>query len=303
LHYFVKIVEAGSLSRAATLVYVAQPALSSQMAELEQELGVPLLHRNARGVTPTTAGETLYKEACLLLRHFDRIPEIVRSTGMDAAGSVSLGMSSTLTFSIAGPFMKACKESLPNVSLSFFSEDSVSLKARIAQHTLDLALVFEAKPSPGVSRTELFRQRLFLLHTDESHRNTESLSLPQVAQFPLILPAPPNGVRRLLDEEFAAAKLTPTVVAEIRDFASDIAAVRSGIGATILPIGDLSAVVGADSVIATQISAELRLTASVVCANDAPLTRAAEAVRVLMGPFITRYMQETQPPGMEPLSP
>jgi LysR family nitrogen assimilation transcriptional regulator len=273
------------------------------MAELEQELGIALLHRNSRGVTPTTAGETLYKEACVLLRHFDRIPEIVRSTGLDAAGSVSLGMSSTLAFFIAGSFMKACKEALPNVSLSFFSEDSVSLKSRISQHTLDLALVFEAEPLPGVTRTGLFLQRLFLLHTDEAYRNTESLSLPQVAQWPLILPVPPNGVRRLLDEEFAAAKLVPTVVAEIRDFASSIAAVRSGIGATILPIGDLSAVAGADSIIATQISAELHLTASLVCANDAPLTRAAEAVRVLIGPFVTRYMQENQPPGMEPLSP
>jgi len=49
LCYFVGIVDAGSLSRAATTLYVAQPALSQQMAELEQELGLPLLHRSARG--------------------------------------------------------------------------------------------------------------------------------------------------------------------------------------------------------------------------------------------------------------
>ena len=57
LRYFVKIVEAGSFSRAATLIHVAQPALSQQIHELEDRLGVTLLRRSARGVTPTAAGE------------------------------------------------------------------------------------------------------------------------------------------------------------------------------------------------------------------------------------------------------
>ena len=63
LHYFVGIVDAGSLSRAASTLFVAQPALSQQMADLEQRLGVPLLHRSARGVRPTPAGLLLYREA------------------------------------------------------------------------------------------------------------------------------------------------------------------------------------------------------------------------------------------------
>ncbi|MEI9899681.1 MAG: LysR family transcriptional regulator [Hyphomicrobium sp.] len=53
LRYFVKIVEAGSFSRAATTIHVAQPALSQQIAELEERLGVPVLQRHARGVRPT----------------------------------------------------------------------------------------------------------------------------------------------------------------------------------------------------------------------------------------------------------
>ena len=63
-----KIVEAGSFSRAATMVFVAQPALSQQIAELEDELGVVLLNRSPRGVQPTPAGDALYLEACAILR-------------------------------------------------------------------------------------------------------------------------------------------------------------------------------------------------------------------------------------------
>ena len=61
LRYFVKIVEAGSFSRAAATIHVAQPALSQQIADLEDRMGVPLLQRTPRGVRPTPAGEVLYR--------------------------------------------------------------------------------------------------------------------------------------------------------------------------------------------------------------------------------------------------
>jgi LysR family transcriptional regulator, nitrogen assimilation regulatory protein len=80
LRYFVKIVEAGSFSRAAALIYIAQPSLSDQIAELEQALGTPLLLRSARGVRPTAAGEILYREASAILKHLEQLPDIVRTS-------------------------------------------------------------------------------------------------------------------------------------------------------------------------------------------------------------------------------
>jgi LysR family transcriptional regulator, nitrogen assimilation regulatory protein len=302
LRYFVKIVEAGSFSRAATMLYVAQPALSTQIAELEQEIGISLLLRSARGVRATPAGEALYHEARNVLQLFDRIPEIVRATESDVAGLVSLGMSSTLAAMVAGPFMKACKIALPNVSLSFISEDSISLRNRIQQGTLELAITFEAEPTAGLTRVELFHQHMFLLHTDESRRDRPEASLEEAAEYPLILPSQPNVVRRLLERAFAAAGVTPTVVAEIRDFSSGIAAVRSGVGACIMPIGNLEQVGSADTIIATPVGDDLYLTVCVVWANDTPLSRAAEAVRAEMLPFISRYIDERRPPGVRAIA-
>jgi DNA-binding transcriptional LysR family regulator len=68
LRYFVTIVDAGSFSRAAQVAHVAQPALSQQIADLEDQLGVSLLQRSARGVNATAAGERLYVEASAILR-------------------------------------------------------------------------------------------------------------------------------------------------------------------------------------------------------------------------------------------
>jgi LysR family transcriptional regulator, nitrogen assimilation regulatory protein len=303
LRYFVAIVDSGSFSRAATMVYVAQSALSSQIAELEQELGIMLLHRTPRGARPTAAGEVMYRDATHILRLFEKIPQNVRATGLEAAGPVSIGMSSTLAGFLATSFIKACKDALPNVNLSFLTEDSVSLRNRLVQHTLDLAVLFEEEPLAGLTRTELFRQRLFLLHMDQARRQTSGLSLAQVARWPLILPAPPNGLRRLLDREFSTAGLSVQIVAEIHNFAGGIAAVHSGIGATILPMGDLSVIPGADGIIVTPIDGPMRVTASLVYPEDVPLSPAAAAVRSVMVPFVNSYVQEHQPLGMEVISP
>src|SRR6478609_11768500 len=73
LRYFVKVVECGSFSRAASTIHVAQPALSQQIAQLEEQLGVGLLLRSARGVRPTAAGEVLYREASSILRQLEEI--------------------------------------------------------------------------------------------------------------------------------------------------------------------------------------------------------------------------------------
>jgi len=295
----VKIVEAGSFSRAATLLYVAQPALSSQIAEFEAELGVTLLNRNARGVTPTPAGHAVYEEASDLLRIFLQIPDAVRPATRATSGSVKLGIVTPLSYLFAAPFMKACKEALPDISLSFFSQDSALLKARLAEHAMDLAVVLEAEPTAGLDRIELFHQRLYLLHTEESHRHTASFSFVEAACRPLITPSASNSWRPLLDTKLAAAGITPNIVAEAHDTASYIAAVKSGIGATLLPMGNIALLPGAESIITTLIS-DLRLTASVVWAHDRSLPHAAEAVRDVLVAFIQRFVQEQQPVGLEP---
>ena len=72
LKYFVKIVDIGSLTQAADVLHIAQPALSQQLATLEGEVRQQLLVRTKRGVTPTEAGKVLYRHAQLILRQCDQ---------------------------------------------------------------------------------------------------------------------------------------------------------------------------------------------------------------------------------------
>jgi LysR family transcriptional regulator, nitrogen assimilation regulatory protein len=109
-------------------VHVAQPALSQQIAELEQALGVSLLHRSARGVRTTAAGDALYAEAVEILRRIEHLPGIARSAGGEAQGTVRLGMSSTLAAVLAGSFIEAARKALPKIGLRFVSQDSETLR-------------------------------------------------------------------------------------------------------------------------------------------------------------------------------
>ena len=86
LQYFVKIVDIGSLTQAADILHVAQPALSQQLATLEGEVRQQLLLRTKRGVTPTEAGKVLYRHAQLILRQCAQA-----QADMDAAGRASPG--------------------------------------------------------------------------------------------------------------------------------------------------------------------------------------------------------------------
>lgn len=300
LRYFVGIVEAGSFSRAAATIHVAQPALSQQIAELEARLGIPLLHRSARGVRPTAAGEALYREATLILRRIEELPAIIRSTDGEVAGAVSLGMSTTLAASLGGPLMELCRGSWPRLSLRFSTGDSLAVKARIEAGQLDMGLVFEDEPTPGLLRQPLFRQRLFLVcRQGEAPMAAGGVALRELAAVPLVFPAPPNITRGLLDRAFLLAGVKPLIVAETDTLSSMLIAVQMGLGATILPKGELSDVPGHANLDVLPIEPALSLTASIAVGANAPLSRAAGAVRAVLADFVETRFAQAPPPGAE----
>ncbi len=295
LRYFCKIVECGSFSRAAATIYVAQPALSQQIAELESQIGVELLQRSARGVRATRAGETLFREASALLRQLDQLPSLVRSTSGVVEGSVALGLSAILGPRLAGAIVTACKEALPKVVLRLTAADSATLRERVEAQTLDMAILYEDETSvPALVRYPLFRQRLHLMGGPRPDGPLPSVSLKQLAELPLLMPGPPNISRVLLDKSFRSAGLSPTIVAEIDDLVSTLAAVRMGMGGTVLMAGNLADIGASDLFPLTLIEPPLYVTASIVSHSNAPLTRAGEAVRDVLIPLLKKHMHSGQ---------
>lgn len=298
LRYFAKIVEAGSFSRAAALIHIAQPALSKQIAELEEEFGVTLLHRTARGVTPTAAGEVLYQEAVKLIRQVDDLLAIVRSAQGDIQGVVCFGMASTMAPALTGKMMEICRAALPKVTLRFITGDSETLREKVAAKAIDLAMVFEHAPEAGFTREVLFRQRLYLASRKEG-KTANTVSLADVASLPLMLPTPTNVLRKALDRELAAAQLQVEPIAESDLFDVVLSGVETGLGHAVLPKGDFSDMPGHADVATSPIEPPIYLTACLITSRDKPLTRAAAAVESQLLGFLRSQAGQSAFKGAE----
>ncbi|WP_424627779.1 LysR substrate-binding domain-containing protein [Bradyrhizobium sp. SYSU BS000235] len=242
LRYFAQIVESGSLSKASRCLFVAQPALSQQLAKLEDEVGKPLLHRSARGVTPTDNGLALYHHARFMLRQLDQALSIARQEAGEVRGMVSLGLPSTTLVAVGLPLMRRIHEKYPGILLNVVEGMSGHIAQMIRLGQLDLAILFVNDVSSKLDATPLLEEELFVLLPQKSKllpSDQTSITVAEVAKLPLILPTGTHGLRRRVVAEFERRDVTPHVVAEIDSLTLLMNCVYDGMGVTIKPMSAL----------------------------------------------------------------
>ncbi|HAT4999768.1 nitrogen assimilation transcriptional regulator NAC [Serratia marcescens] len=245
LKYFVKIVDIGSLTQAAEVLHIAQPALSQQLATLEGELKQQLLIRTKRGVQPTEAGNILYAHAQTILRQCEQAQSAVNSAGQAMSGQVSLGLASGSTAAqLALPLLQTLRDQQPGILLSLYENGGAALAGQVANQTLDMAMVYGAKMPAGLHAIALMREDLYLVATRAVPHPGNSVELLDVARLNLFLPREGDAVRNQLEEAMALRKLAANVVGEIESSGALSAAIASGLGATVLPESVARAMIG-----------------------------------------------------------
>jgi DNA-binding transcriptional LysR family regulator len=241
LRYFVRIVDLGSLSRAAADLYVAQPALSKQMAALEAELKTSLLVRSTRGVTPTDAGLAFYAQAQAVLRQLGRIPDEVRSAAESPTGTVAVGMPFSTSSIVAPALVAAARERLPGVTLAITQGVSGHLEGLLANGRLNLSLLFEReKAARHIRERPLLVEELYLVTGSATNRSSEkrksenTITLAEAAGQQLILPGPANTTRQIVEHALAKAGQPLRLLAEVDAPWTTKSMVAAGLGAAIL---------------------------------------------------------------------
>lgn len=245
LRYFVRIVEAGSMSRAALELDLVQSALSQQISRLEGELATRLLQRTPQGVTPTEAGLAFFHEARLTLRHAEQAMRSAQRARL--SGSVSIGLAPTTSALLGLPLMQAMRQRYPDVRLHMVEGMSGHLSAMLRGRELDVAVLFGHRPgttdtrqlASGAGRAwqmqPLMEEELFLIRRAADPVLPEVIDISALDDEPLILPTGPHGLRSTLDVAFARARFHPRVVLEVDSLAMVMAAVDAGLGATLQP--------------------------------------------------------------------
>ena len=238
LRYFIGASEAGSLLKASGKLHVAQPALSHQIAALEDEIGAQLFDRSSRGITLTEAGKVFLEHAKVVLADLERARSAVRECGSVPRGDVAIGFPTTVALTATMPILSACRAQLPEVRLKVVEAYSGFLREWLQSGRLDIALMYGDEPEAGLSKRPLLDDKLVLVSgSAHSRRTPRKLPLSALVDRPLVLPGRDHGLRRIIDEACAPLNLQLNIVAEIESLGSVKRAAEAGIGDTILPLG------------------------------------------------------------------
>lgn len=234
LSYFVRVAELGSFTRASIVLDIAQPALSRQVRLLEVELRQTLLVRNGRGITLTEAGKTLLEHSRGVLHQMERLREELSRVRGSLAGRVAIGMPPTLGRILAVPLTRAFKRQMPDATLSVAEGLSKNMQEGLLTGQLDIALLYNASPTPGVETRPLLQDELLLVQRRAPAGDEAPVALRQLADFPLIIPARPNAIRMHVETALLNIGVQPCIAMEVDGVATILDLVADGLGNAVL---------------------------------------------------------------------
>lgn len=234
LTYFEAVVRLGGFTRAAEALHVAQPAVSAQIRSLERELGVQLLHRTTRHVSPTHAGEVFLVRARAVLAELDAARRDLLDLAEVLSGEVRIG-AALAALPIGRLDLPAALATFrhrhPGVALSLRTGLVRELCAELDNGSLDLVLgPIDAASGAGRSTTLLAEETVVLV----TQTGRPRLTLADVAGEPFVCLPQASGLRQILDDAAAVAGFTPRVEFETRSANAVRQLVSAGLGVALL---------------------------------------------------------------------
>lgn len=238
IEYFVRVAELGGFTRAAAALGIAQPALSRQVRLLEVELRQNLLTRDGRGAVPTEAGRLLLAHGRGILHQVERAREELGRVRGALAGRVAIGLPPSLARMLTVPLTRAFRAQMPEAALSISEGLSTATHESLVNGRLDIALLYNARPSPELDLRPLQQEELFLVQARAGARMPKAgpppITLQALARLPLVIPSRPNAIRMQVEAEMAAIGCRPLVALEIDGVAAILDLVADGAGCAVL---------------------------------------------------------------------
>jgi LysR family nitrogen assimilation transcriptional regulator len=241
LEVFVEVARLGGFNRASAQLHTAQSALSRRVANLEHQMGTPLLVRSKRGVRTTPAGAILLERAQGLLQQFEQVKSEMLSEAGVPRGILSIGIPPSLLTN-ASRMLAIVKSRFPLVFVRAWVATTVDLRSMLVAGKLDVAIYASLEADPVVKSQRLFDDHVCLICPRDAHLPGKA-DWEQIAALPLMLPGRPNTVRLLVEAAAAKRGLRLNVILEANDVSLLLELASSGAGSTILP---QSAANGAD---------------------------------------------------------
>lgn len=192
LRYFLTTANEGNITKAAEILHVTQPTLSRQLMELERELGTTLILRGKKGVTLTDDGLFFRQRAEEIVELADRAEKafVERDGATEAIGSRMLAK-----------IMKRFSEKYPLVQFHLYNEMADNIKDKIDKGLVDIGLLLEPVDTSKYEYVRLSQKETWGVLMMDSHSlaDRESISVEEIAGYPLILPLRENVRAEILN--------------------------------------------------------------------------------------------------------
>jgi len=210
----VAVADHGTFSAAAEALHTVQSNVSSHLANLEKELGAPLVDRAAGRLTEV--GVAVVERARRVQGELAAIVADVGALGADVRGRVQVGVLGTTGRWLVPRLVTRLAEAHPGIALTVAEGTSTTLGPRLTSGVLDLALLTLPIPSPDLVAEPLFDEELVLIApTSSPFAQRSSIAMADLAGIELLLPAPGTNLRQELDRAAAAAGITLRPKAEL----------------------------------------------------------------------------------------
>jgi LysR family hca operon transcriptional activator len=300
LRYFVAVAEEGSLlSAAQRRLNTSQPSLSRQIRDLESEVGVQLLERQARGVALTDAGRVFLDHARLALLQVEAATDGARRTAQPQKPVLSMGFMVGLEVMWLPHLLRILREEEPEIEVTLCSQSSPELALALTRGKLDVAFLRPEKQSVGLTFKLLAKEPLIaVLPADHRLASRKRIRPQDLAREIYVSSARTSPVLQAVIQDYASkVGITLKAKYEGENISSAMSLVASTGGVTLVPLYAQNML--APNVVARALEGvppTVDLTLGYNQANSSPLlcrllSRADELVANVQNQSIIRYVE------------
>jgi LysR family nitrogen assimilation transcriptional regulator len=235
LRYFVSVARERSFTKASEKLHIAQPALSRQIQLLEDEFGVDLLHRTAKGAHTTEAGRRFKEMAEFVLNYVAEMKPSLTQFASEPSASIVVGLPPSLAFMLAPRLVEETQRRFPLVTLRIIEGFSVFLAEWLEESRLDLAVLTDYGPIAGIERHFIEEDDMVFVGTHAKLKKYDkTIPLKDIENFPLLIT---HGFRSIISEHLAAEHIEPNYHMELDSIPIAKEMVLRGLYCSILSYG------------------------------------------------------------------
>jgi len=237
LKAFVAVAERGNLADAADVLFLSTPAVSAQLAKLEQELGAVLLDRARKPARLTSAGHAVLARAREVLGLYEQIGDAITER-TELVGSFVLGSIPTALTSVIPRALLALRQAHPNLQIRIHHGQSPSFVEQLRQGDIDAAIISEPREVPPGLLWEAFAEEpvLVIAPASATGKNDERL----LREYPYIRFNRHFWVSRRIEETLATRRIVLRETMELDSLEAIALMVRHGLGVSIIPVSNES---------------------------------------------------------------